>query len=242
MKPTVSVMITSRSRGKRRRRLVGSRVAKSRSSAATCGMGQGVEQGGFAGVGVADDGEDGQLLAPPGLAPHPSFAPAPCPGSSWSRCSRSRRRRRSISSLDSPGPRPPMPPMRRDRASPRPTRRGSRYFTWAISTWSLPSRLRARWAKRSRMSWVRSMTLSSVKSVMDRTWEGLSSASKTNRSAPCLQGLDHQLREPALAHEEAGVEAGRCWMMVSATVRPADRASSASSVHGVLRRGPAALR
>ncbi len=35
MKPTVSVMITSRSRGKRRRRLVGSRVAKSLSSAST---------------------------------------------------------------------------------------------------------------------------------------------------------------------------------------------------------------
>ena len=35
MKPTVSVMITSRSRGKRSRRLVGSSVAKSLSSAST---------------------------------------------------------------------------------------------------------------------------------------------------------------------------------------------------------------
>jgi hypothetical protein len=35
MKPTVSAMMISRSRGKRRRRVVGSRVAKSLSSAST---------------------------------------------------------------------------------------------------------------------------------------------------------------------------------------------------------------
>ena len=40
-------------------------------------MGQGIEQGGFPGVGVADDGEDGEVLTPAGLTPLPPFIPDP---------------------------------------------------------------------------------------------------------------------------------------------------------------------
>ena len=79
---------------------------------------------------------------------------------------RSRTLRRSTSSFISPGPRPPMPPMSRDMAVPFPARRGRRYLSWASSTWTFPSRLWARRAKMSRMSWVRSMTLSSVASAI----------------------------------------------------------------------------
>ena len=85
---------------------------------------------------------------------------------------RVRMRRRSVSSLVSPGPRVPMPPPRRDSAAPAPTRRGSRYFSWASSTCSLPSRVRARRAKMSRMSWVRSMTFRSSASSRWRSCAG----------------------------------------------------------------------
>ena len=54
-----------------------------------------------------------------------------------------------------------MPPPSRDSAVPEPTSRGSRYFSCASSTCHLPSRVRARRAKMSRISWVRSMTLRS---------------------------------------------------------------------------------
>ena len=72
--------------------------------------------------------------------------------------SRCRMCRRSVSSLVSPGPRVPMPPPRRDSQSPEPTSRGIRYFSCASSTCSWPSRVRARRAKMSRISCVRSRT------------------------------------------------------------------------------------
>ena len=53
-----------------------------------------------------------------------------------------------------------MPPPSRDSSRPAPTSRGSRYFSCASSTWSLPSRVRARRAKMSRISCVRSTTRS----------------------------------------------------------------------------------
>ena len=69
MKPTVSAMMTSRSRGKRSRRVVGSSVANSLSSASTSLRGERVEQRRLAGVGVADDRDDRQP------APHALGAP-----------------------------------------------------------------------------------------------------------------------------------------------------------------------
>ena len=67
--------------------------------------------------------------------------------------------RRSVSSFVSPGPRVPMPPPSRESQSLPPTSRGRRYLSCASSTCSLPSRVRARAAKMSRMSCVRSTTL-----------------------------------------------------------------------------------
>ncbi len=93
---------------------------------------------------------------------------------------RSRTRRRSISSLRlARSPAADAAGQARHGRVPLPTRRGSMYFSWASSTWSLPSRDRARWAKMSRISWVRSMTLSAIWSVMERIWDGFSSWSKT---------------------------------------------------------------
>ena len=54
-----------------------------------------------------------------------------------------------------------MPPPRRDSAVPEPASRGSRYLSCASSTCHLPSRVRARRAKMSRISCVRSTTLRS---------------------------------------------------------------------------------
>ena len=89
-------------------------------------------------------------------------------------------RRRSVSSLVSPGPRrptpPPAPPPRplppacRDSASPQPRSRGSRYCSWASSTCALPSLLLACWAKMSRISAVRSMTLTLIRCSRLRSW------------------------------------------------------------------------
>ncbi len=76
-----------------------------------------------------------------------------------------------------------MPPPSRDNAAPDPARRGSRYFSCASSTCSFPSRVRARRAKMSRMSWVRSMTFRRTASSICRSCAGVSSASKMTTSA-----------------------------------------------------------
>ena len=68
-------------------------------------------------------------------------------------------RRRSTSSCCSPGPREPTPPRWRDKWVHKPARRGNMYWSCASSTWILPSRVRARWAKISRINSVRSSTL-----------------------------------------------------------------------------------
>ena len=91
-------------------------------------------------------------------------------------------RRRSVSSFVSPGPRVPMPPPSRDSAAPAPTSRGSRYFSCASSTCSLPSRVRARRAKMSRISCVRSTILRPTSSSICRSCAGVSSLSKMTTS------------------------------------------------------------
>ena len=71
-----------------------------------------------------------------------------------------------------------MPPPSRDNASLDPTSRGSRYLSCASSTCSLPSRVRARRAKMSRISCVRSMTLRSSRLCSSRSCAGDNSLSK----------------------------------------------------------------
>ena len=95
-----------------------------------------------------------------------------------------RMRRRSVSSFVSPGPLVPMPPPSRDSAAPAPTSRGSRYLSCASSTCSLPSRVRARRAKMSRISCVRSMTFRPTIFSISRSCAGVSSVSNTTTSTP----------------------------------------------------------
>ena len=159
MNPTVSDTSSSRRSGSRTLRTSGSSVTNSASDATASSPRQQVEQRGLAGVGVADQ-RDGRHR---GLVAALAQLRAPAAGRRRSRSEsmlmRCRMRRRSVSSFVSPGPRVPMPPPSRDSAVPDPTSRGSRYFSCASSTCSLPSRVRARRAKMSRISCVRSMTL-----------------------------------------------------------------------------------
>ena len=112
-----------------------------------------------------------------------------------------RMRRRSVSSFVSPGPRVPMPPPSRDSASLAPTSRGIRYLSCASSTCSLPSRVRARRAKMSRMSCVRSTTLRSSAPSRLRSCAGLSSLSKMTTSAPQLVARRGERLDLAAAEE-----------------------------------------
>ena len=98
---------------------------------------------------------------------------------------RERIRRRSVSIFVSPGPRVPMPPPPatrppacRDSDSPQPRSRGSMYCICASSTCALPSRLLACWAKMSRISAVRSTTLTLSTFSSWLSWPGVSSPSQ----------------------------------------------------------------
>ena len=95
--------------------------------------------------------------------------------------------RRSVSSCVSPGPRVPIgdePPeaVWRTRCVHIPVRRGSRYWYCASSTCSCPSRVRARWAKMSRIRPERSSTRTPSSSSSTRICDGESSLSNTARS------------------------------------------------------------
>ena len=79
------------------------------------------------------------------------------------------------------------------------------------------------------MSWVRSMTFSSEKFVMERTWDGLSSASNTSMSTPCCRAWMTSSESLPLPMRKRASKRGRRCRMVAATLRPAERASSVSS-------------
>ena len=198
-------------RRSRARRVVGSRVANSASSTSTPAPVSRLSRRRLAGVGVAGDRHARHRVAAPARR-------AWCRGSSASpmisRLSREMRvriRRRSVSILVSPGPRrptpPPAPPPRplppvcRDSASPQPRRRGRKYCSWASSTWALPSWLLACWAKMSRISAVRSMTLTLIRCSSVRSWHGDSSPSQITVSAPVATHHRAQLLDLAAADE-----------------------------------------
>ncbi len=146
-------------------------------------------------------------------------------------------RRRSVSILVSPGPRPPIPPPAaptrppawRDRLPPQPRSRCFMYCSWASSTWALPSLLFACWAKMSRISAVRSTTLTLSLSSRLRSCAGASSPSAITVSAPSdatrLRRSD-TLPEPM---KVAGSGFLRRWITPSSTSEPAVSASSFSS-------------
>jgi hypothetical protein len=142
---------------------------------------------------------------------------------------RSRMRRLSTSSLVSPGPLVPMPPPRRLIASPRPARRGSWYLSWASSTCTCASRPEAFCAKMSRITCVRSRTFSFVRRSTSRACAGVSSLSKTSRSASSWNASE--TASCSLPSPTSVLWSGfsrRC-TVVAATVAPALRTSSASS-------------
>mmetsp|Transcript_8229 Transcript_8229/g.16481 ORF Transcript_8229/g.16481 Transcript_8229/m.16481 type:complete len:259 (-) Transcript_8229:456-1232(-) len=163
MKPTVSVRITSGwvlRPGSCTLLVVGSRVAKSMSSAST-----------FDDVSLLS-----RLLFPAFVYPMSDTRGTPNPVLDLRcrvRCRpmasicllrdrmRSRMRRLSISSWLSPGPRRPTPPapLCLSRWLQSRVRRGALYVSMASVTWSFPSRVRACWANMSRISAVRSTTL-----------------------------------------------------------------------------------
>ena len=96
--------------------------------------------------------------------------------------------RRSVSSWVSPGPRVPIgllppPAVWRTRWVHMPASRGRIYWYCASSTCSLPSPVRARWAKISRMSAERSSTVHLVSSSRLRVCEGDRSLSNRMRLA-----------------------------------------------------------
>jgi hypothetical protein len=94
--------------------------------------------------------------------------------------------RRSSSICFSPGPpRTPAPPVWRSRCDQRRTSRVLTYCRRASSTCSLPSWLRARWAKISRISRVRSLTGRPRWRSRLRCWPGLSDWSNSTSVAPC---------------------------------------------------------
>ncbi len=90
----------------------------------------------------------------------------------------------STSSFVSPGPLVPIPPPNLDRAKPLPTSLGRRYCNCASSTWSLPSFVLALWAKISRISSVRSSTLTPITFSKFLTWAGVRSSSEITVSIP----------------------------------------------------------
>ena len=169
---------------------------------------------------------------------------------------RRRIRRRSVSSLVSPGPLVPMPPPRRDKAADAPTKRGSRYRNCASSTWSLPSRVRARRAKMSRMSWVRSMTRSSRIFSMLRSWAGVSSLSKmtnersdswhaalsisslpdpisvaaSGRSRSCVKRMTGSMSAASANPASSSSASSTCVRRVSPVISPTSAARSRTSV------------
>ena len=154
--------------------------------------GERVEKRRLAGVGVSDERDRrhrGLVPAFAQLCASPADRRRCLPERMLIRC---RMRRRSVSSLVSPGPRVPMPPPSRESAVPEPTSRGIRYFSCASSTCSLPSRVRARLAKMSRINCVRSSTFRSSASSRLRSCAGDSSLSKMTTSA---RASSHAARE-----------------------------------------------
>ena len=185
MNPTVSVRMNGRPPSGCTRRAAGSSVTKSRSAAVSCGTGEAIQQRRLSRRSCSRRAR--RPGHPTRGVPDAAGVDEPARRSSCRRICITLRRitRRSDSSCVSPGPRVPMPPPRRSRWVHCPTSRGSRYVSCASSTCSLPSLVRARWAKMSRISAVRSMTLMPSASEMFRSWIGESGSSETKRSARC---------------------------------------------------------
>ena len=123
-----------------------------------------------------------------------------------------------------------MPPPSRDSSDPAPTSRGSRYFSCASSTCSLPSRVRARRAKMSRISCVRSTTLHvDRRFCSSRSCAGDSSLSKITTSTSASAAAFFSRSTLPLPRNVAESGLARSCSTRSTTCAPAASASPASS-------------
>ena len=121
------------------------------------------------------------------------------------RAMRSCTRRRSVSSCDSPSPpRMPMPPVWRDKWPQNRVRRGSKCCNCASSICILPSRVRARCAKMSRISDVRSRILQLKIFSRLRLCAGESSSSKMTVSTSLRRQNPGKFLRLAFADERGG--------------------------------------
>ena len=121
------------------------------------------------------------------------------------------------------------PPAWRDSDPPQPRSRGSMYSSCASSTWALPSREVACWAKMSRITAVRSTTFTLVASSKARRWLGGRSSSTTMVSASScatIPASSRALPEPTYVAASGLI---RCCSRPSHTTAPAVSASAASS-------------
>ncbi len=142
---------------------------------------------------------------------------------------RARSSRRSVSSWVSPGPRRPIPPFCRSRwVQPR-TRRVLMCCSWASSTCSLPSWVRARWAKMSRIRPVRSSTRHSSSRSRLRSWLGLRAWLNMTISASLARTLAAISSSLPLPTNVRGCGAARAPMIYETGSPPADRTSSSNS-------------
>ena len=103
------------------------------------------------------------------------------------------------------------------------------YSSCASSTWSLPSRLRARPAKMSRISWLRSSTLTFSFSVKLRCCAGLKFSSR--RTTPASVAATSSFSSATLPAPMyvAGVMRRTVWLTVATGSTPAVRARRSSS-------------
>lgn len=107
--------------------------------------------------------------------------------------------------------------------------RGSMYWSWASSTWSFPSLVRARLAKMSRISPVLSMIRTPKARSKFRCWAGDNSSSKMQRSmSSCWAKRDSSWTLP-FPMKNTGSGLGRDWTNFPTTSAPAVSASWASS-------------
>ena len=137
--------------------------------------------------------------------------------------------RRSVSSWVSPGPRSPMPPFWRSRwVHPR-TRRVDRCLSCASSTSSLPSALRARLAKMSRIRPARSSTRRPTRRSRLRSCEGDSSWSTRTTSAESASARSRISSALPLPTKKRGSGTLRLPVIVATGTAPADRASASNS-------------
>ncbi len=110
-----------------------------------------------------------------------------------------------------------------------PVRRGRMYLYCASSTCSWPSRVRARWAKMSRMRPERSSTRTPSSSLSTRICEGESSLSKTARSQSLAAMSSFISRTLPSPRKLRGSGAGRFCSSIAAVSPPAVSTRAASS-------------